>query len=295
MNFDNSYQIKCILNLLDPNYSGFKYDNINKIEDPLYYIEKPKKVIKFINSDYTIYKVKVPEIINKSDLYSIAKHYKYYNNSDSNILLIYKNEVLNEDNSSIESILENDKIRIIELRNYPDDSYYNLLSNKYDKDKMNIVFIFQTGLKANMVFSGYISVFEMCKAFYLRFGLENDYTYIFHSGNKLNYKDKSKLINSFLIEGSNLIVINCQKPPITFGKIVEVRISYTDKEINSWIFEIGLLNSVNCIIRKNESFYKRKVKKLMIRNRLINIEDQRCLSDIGINNNFNCLIEFELP
>ena len=53
---------------------------------------------------------------------------------------------------------------------------------------MNIVFIFQTGLKANMVFSGYISVFEMCTAFYLKFGLENDYTNIFIMGVNLIIK-----------------------------------------------------------------------------------------------------------
>ena len=143
MSYDNPNQIKNILNLLNPNYPGLKYDNINKIEDPLYYIKTVKKTLKFINSDYIIYKVRIPITITKYDLYTIAKLYKNNNQSSSDVLLIYQNKVLAQDESSIEFISEDEEIRIIEPRNYPDDLYYNFLIQT-NEPKFNIIFSLQS-------------------------------------------------------------------------------------------------------------------------------------------------------
>ena len=150
MSYDNPNQIKNILNLLNPNYPGLKYDNTNKIEDPLYYIKTVKKTLKFINSDYIIYKVRIPITINKYDLYTIAKLYKNNNQSNSDVLLIYQNKVLAQDESSIEFMSEDEEIRIIEPRNYPDDSYYNFLNQK-NGFKYNIIFYLQSGNKKNLI------------------------------------------------------------------------------------------------------------------------------------------------
>ena len=123
MNFDNPYQIKNLIYFLSLNY--VKLDITNNIEDPLYYIEEPKKIIKFINSDYKEYKVNIPKSITKFDLYSIAQKYKSFKNNlkylsgdYSNILLIYNNLILNRDETSIECIKENDIIIIVEPRNF---------------------------------------------------------------------------------------------------------------------------------------------------------------------------------
>ena len=136
MNYDNPNQIKFILNLIDPKFPGLKYNNINEVQDPLYYIKGHKITIKFINSDFIIYKVRIPKSISKFDLYTIAKLYKFHKNSNSDILLIYNNNILNNDESSIEFISENDEFRIVELRNYPDDSYYKFLNQKNIKKKI---------------------------------------------------------------------------------------------------------------------------------------------------------------
>lgn len=291
MDFDNPYQIKCILNLLEPNYPKLKYDDKNKIDDPLYYIKEPKILIKFINSDYTIYKVSIPMTITKYDLYTIAKLYKYYKYSSSDILLIHKNSILKDDETSIKCISENDEIRIIELRNYPDNTYYNLLNQRNTKAKKNIQFLFNSGKRNNMFFPEDTTISEMLKAFYLNFGLEKDYNILLYNSMKLNPND-NKRINTFQ-DGILIIVNQCKNQPYILGKSVEVHISYSDKEIYDWIFEIGLLNSVNYIIKKNESFYKSKIKKLMIEKKEINRKDESPLYKIGIKNNFHCYIEFE--
>jgi hypothetical protein len=135
MDFGNPNQIKNMINFLSLNYN--KLDISDNIEDPLYYIEEPKKMIKFINSDYKEYKVNIPLSITKYDLYSIAQKYKCFKNNKkhlsgnhSNILLINNNLILKRDKTSIDCINENDIIIIIEPRSFPDDSFYNSLQER---------------------------------------------------------------------------------------------------------------------------------------------------------------------
>jgi len=142
MNFDHPNQIKNIIYLLSLNYLKLNTsDNILlyfNLENPLYYIIEPKKIIRFINSDYKEYKVKIPLSITKYDLYSIAQNYKCFKNNNkhsntgnhSNILLIHNNLILNRNVTSIECINNNDVIIIIEPRNFPDDSYYKSLQKR---------------------------------------------------------------------------------------------------------------------------------------------------------------------
>jgi len=85
MNFDYPNQIKNLLYFLYLNYQLDKSDNI---EDPLYYINEPKKMIKFINSNYKEYKVNIPLSITKNDLYSIAQNYKCFKKIISILLVI---------------------------------------------------------------------------------------------------------------------------------------------------------------------------------------------------------------
>ena len=61
--FDEKLQIMYLINLLTPNFSMIKIDE--DIKDPLYYIKEEKKCIKFINSDFKLFNVKVPKSISK--------------------------------------------------------------------------------------------------------------------------------------------------------------------------------------------------------------------------------------
>ena len=175
MNFDYPNQIKNMIYFLSLNYQLDKSDNI---EDPLYYIDEPKKIIKFINSNYKEYIVNIPLLITKYDLYSIAQKYKCFINNikhtsgnHSNILLINNNLILNRDETSIECINENDIIIIIEPRNFPDDSYYKSLQERTEK-KGNIRFDFPTGIKIYRVFPDDIKIYEIYKSYNLEFGLD---------------------------------------------------------------------------------------------------------------------------
>ena len=165
VDFNDKYQIMNIMNRLNPNLSTLKQDN--EILDPLYYIKEPKKVVKFVNSDFKLFKVKIPSFIDKIDLYSIASIYKTKDISD--ILLISKNCIIEKDESSIDSILEGDLIIIIENIIYPDDSYYkSLLTKNNNSEIKNFVWKYLTSVSLN--FPSSITISQMKKAIYLKFG-----------------------------------------------------------------------------------------------------------------------------
>ena len=145
MNFENPIQIQYILNFLENKIDVCKYNN-EKVEDPLYYINEQKKIINFINSNYIIYKVSIPIKITKFDLYAIARNYQTNKFVCTDALLIYNGIILENDKSSIDSFSENDFIKIIDIRNYPDNSYFNTLESIW-KNKINFSFIFDNGKK----------------------------------------------------------------------------------------------------------------------------------------------------
>jgi hypothetical protein len=143
VDINDKYQIMNIMNRLNPNLSTLKQDN--EILDPLHYINKPKKVVKFVNSDFKLFNVKIPTFIDKIDLYSIASLYKSLEISD--ILLISNNCIIKEDESSLDFISEGDLIIIIENRIYPDDSYYkSLLINNNNSEIKNFIWKNSNGI-----------------------------------------------------------------------------------------------------------------------------------------------------
>ena len=132
----------------------------------------------------------------------------------------------------------------------------------------------------------------MIKALNLKFGLENNYIrFSYNAENLASYKDRA--IKDIIHDSDKVFVMEITNPPYTIGKTVMIDISYTDKNIEGWFFDIGLLNSVNMIIKKVESFHKRKVKKIILGGKELTRNEEKCLLEYGIKNNFNCLVEFE--
>ena len=242
MSFDYPYQIKNIIYLLSLNYH--KLDKSDNIEDPLYYIDESKKMIKFINSNYKEYKVKIPLSITKYDLYSIAQKYKCFKNNKkhlsgnhSNILLINNNLILNRDETSIETINNNDIIIIIEPRNFPDNSYYKSLQER-NETKGSIRFEFTSGRGAiNKVFHYGIKIYEIYKSINLEFWLDiNTYNLMLNGVLKINYQKNS----SYMFDGA--ILFNIIASPaclIWLGNFVIATIKY-NKSIGNSIISIGI-------------------------------------------------------
>ena len=135
MNYNETSQIKRLLNHLNPDYSNLK--EVNDIEDPLPHIKGKKKLIKFVNCHFEIYNVKFPVSIDKIDLYSIAMDYKTLKFNDK-FLLVYMNCILNKDGTPIDCISDGDIVIIIESNYYIDDTYFNLLIKNNQNGKKKI-------------------------------------------------------------------------------------------------------------------------------------------------------------
>ena len=254
-------------------------------------------MIKFINSDYKQYKVKIPLSITKYDLYSIAQKYKCFKKNNkhvtgnhSNILLMHNNLILNRDETSIEFINENDIIIIIEPRNFPDDSYYKSLQERTE-NKRQISFEFSSGKRIYRIFPYDIKIYEIYKSINLEFGFDINSYYLYANGKQLKINDQQEGSFSF---DSTITIFECNicNNRSLFGKIVMVKIIYNKK--NEQKESIGILNSIKhlkglILI----SLGWKKIKQIKIENKVLEEGVNRSLYSLGIKNDFNCFVEYE--
>ena len=275
---DNIYYRKINLN---KNYNnGFKNNELkDAVEDPLYYMNGPKKVLKFstiktLKNDSFI-KVKVPTSLTKSDLYSIARYYQdcYY----SNIILAYNNYLLKDDESSIEGIPENSVINIIEDVDYPDESFYNKIIEKYKNKKFNQIVFDLNSKKHSIALPENIKFDEMKKAVF----------------SKLHLNEKQfKLIRYATYSSYNYRIdeVGEMCRHVLFGKKIKAFFMYKNKEMN---VNIGTLNSIKNLIRNiNNTLGDKKAIRIGIGINRFGKNDEKSLSSIGINKDFKCSLEF---
>ena len=275
---DNIYYRKINLN---KNYNnGFKNNELkDAVEDPLHYMNGPKKVLKFstiktLKNDSFI-KVKVPTSLTKSDLYSIARYYQdcYY----SNIILAYNNYLLKEDESSIEGIPENSVINIIEDVDYPDESYYNKILEKYKNKKFNQIVFDLNSKKHSIALPENIKFDEMKKAVF----------------SKLHLNEKQfKLIRYATYSSYNYRIdeVGEMCRHVLFGKKIKAFFMYKNKEMN---VNIGTLNSIKSLILNiNNTLGDKKAIRIGIGMNKFGKNDEKSLSSVGINKDFKCSLEF---
>jgi hypothetical protein len=225
MNYGNPKQIEGLITHLT--YSS---SEILDIKEPLSYIEGPTVTMNFIfrsGGDYYVSKYKLPKSISKFELYTIIME-KYFITND--FILVYKETILDRDDSNLETFSDNDNISIIKDVYYPDDSYYNLLSKKTG-EKINILFSSTSGLKFNMIFPQSVKIGELVKAFYIKFGIDDKKYYLISGGTKLSQDDNMSLVENRLIDCSSVTIspkdhlISGRMIPY-FGKIIIAKVKF---------------------------------------------------------------------
>ena len=291
VDINKKVQIMNIINRLNPDISSLKKEN--EILDPLYYVHEPKKLINFINSDFNLFTVKVPNSLTKLDLYSIARLYKYRKKSE--ILLIHKNYIIDEDESSIDFITQNDYVIIIENRTYPDSSFYeSLIKNNPCTDSTYMISVNVASDKRVKYFEfpSNITIFQMKKALNLEFGFckrdkifwmednENKYLkeiFIKPEGNYIRYEEAKCCYNN-----------------VFYGKIINVEIEFIKNAKHfKFIVVIGQLDSNKILVEKIQNLSLYKVKKIIYDNKTLNIKDEMSIKSLGIKNGSVCFVEFQ--
>ena len=157
---------------------------------------------------------------------------------------------------------------------------------------MNIIISLNSGRSVNFVLPKNTTISEMIKAFNLAYGLENKYNKLLYNAKTLQLNDNRK-IGDVIKNLEKIVSFRISDFPYVIGKSVVVHISYTEKNIEHWIFDIGLLNSIKYIINKVESFHNRKVEKIFVIGKVFDRNEDKCLSQIGIKDNFDCLVKFQ--
>ena len=283
MNFNEKIQIMNLINHLNPNLSAIK----EKHDNPLTYIKEEKINIKFINRKKVLYNVQIPVSINKNDLYSIAEKYKSFNYT--NFLLVHNNSILDRDESSIKLISNDDTIIIVEDRYYQDNSYYNsLIKNNNFEDMINIRL--SGSINDSLYFPLDITFSEMLKTIYFKFDRDNRDFFIDYYCEKVNDKIKE-------IFGNKKVVYITVRDA---GGILSGFRSKYGKEINLYFhnynIQIGILNSNKQLIKIIDCLeydYTKKVRKLYIEGKELNIEEEKSLLSFGIKEDCsNCKVEF---
>ena len=312
MDYHQMSQIKLLNKHLGPDFKGFRL--IDR-ENEFSYIKDNKKLIYFISSGFNIIKTRIPNLITKSELYSIAKLFKDL--SRTNILLIYSEKILENNESSIEEISEGGNIIIIEDRYYQDDEYFITTKEKNIRNndkKMNIILKDETKVFVNEIIKD-ISLFELgnigkfwtrflilspdlcfselLEQIYLIYGsnpkdlrvIGNDGTFINFDNHKKNMK-----IGDFLRDGDLISIYNSEIPILGCDILGKELIAKAGNNIQ---IKVGRLNSTNVLFCIDHGFkyFKKKLKSVTIKNKIIKCDEDNSFYSLGLNDNFECILD----
>ena len=220
-------------------------------------------------------------------MYSIAQTKKIFHLT--NILLIHNNKILNKDDSSIDEIIDNDYVVIIENKLYPDNSSYIYLKNKYlHNDIINLRIDFDNGTKRIYNLSKEITIKEFLNMVIKDNGLfEKNIRFIYDS-KIMNINSLQKIKESELICGSH---ISCnfsnQEQNFYCGKVLKGKTKIKNKSIT---INIGTLNRINCLFNE---LSENRIIKITIGNIQLNKDSDNCLFLYGIKENFYFTCETE--
>ena len=206
--------------------------------------------------------------------------------------MIYKDDILEDDESNIDDIPDGTTIEIynkINDQSHTKNLYYHYLLEKYKNcSKINFICSF-CGEKLYFTFPSDISISQMIKAMKFDFSSKNDIKIFYNS--QLLKNDNSKLSEKF----NKLVTLDViEENPIQCGfpprKIIQVIILVKDKNIVK-TGNITRFNSIQTLIFDIELKIKSKIKKLWIEDKEINLNDEKTISSLGIKDNFICVVE----
>jgi hypothetical protein len=250
-------------------------------------------------------KILIPSFINKNELYIIANKFKAHEFSD--IELYLKDNFLENDESSIECILNGDIIRIKEELDL--DFFYikNLINNfyKYSK-KIKIKFIYYFAMKNREIIlkiPSQITIKQLIEACMIKirmpFKYKNQIIFFDSFNNILFYEDYNLIINRGIY--NNSIIKGCRidtdnNNDNIKGLKLDVRI--LDNKNNIIInMKIGSLDQIKTFYNNLELQIVGKFNKILTKVIIFpeNIEltdyDERVFSQIGIRKDFICYME----
>jgi len=271
-------------------------------EDIYPYIKDPKKEIIFVTSDLKKKRVLIPESLRKNELYYTSERFRCHQYSE--IKLLHNTEILDNDDTSIECISNQDIIKINESLDV-DTSFYESLLLKYkNSDGISIHLNKSDGIKIVRYFPSDLTVLDMMKVFLSIMKIPFKYLYsdcsFLYFGENLIKKKNEFLKNLF----PNGVTINYYElnnkiggdPFINLriGKILNLNLNSDNRYLKS---SIGTLAQIKEFYKGVELFniwshIDKGIDKVILNPGNIEIDknDERIFSAIGIRNDFECKV-----
>ena len=257
-------------------------------------LKRKKKLITFINSDNNRYYIKIPVIISKFDLYSIASNYKAL--PYSNIILSYKNIWIKNEESSIEEIPNGAEINIIEERYIPNNIYSESLLKKYGNNDIAYFYLeLSNGKKQALNLPRNALVSEVVKTIYFKFGADEKNLKLLSNGKDMRINDKRKIKDIYNGNLINITIIFYEKPPRVFGKRLfgNLIAQFKGQQSVTIPIDTGSLESTTSLFQKVSCMCCANIKKLYLNNVELIYKDEKCLLSMGIKDNFSLKAKME--
>ena len=270
---------KALVNFED-NEPGFKTFNswLNSLTDP-------KKKLYISNTEQKK-EILVPIYFTKNDLYTYLGYYE-------DIIILYNNNILSNDETSIDDIPSNSTILLFKRPNiytYRTSLLYKYLVSLYPNDfLLNInCNIPRSGMK-NFIFPSNAPLSLTLKFISNILELNNE-TYFLYNSKKIDINDSTKIKNFFNYNNPVLTIVqfNYLKTAEMFGgKEIKVTMFLKKEET----FKFKTMHKYMPIYHLYDDFEKGEANKIFINGLLISKDDHRSLASLGINSDFGCVVE----
>ena len=246
----------------------------------------PKKILNLRDS-YREYNIFVPIYLNKKELYESLTGILSMKLS----ALIYNNNVLEYDDSSIDDIEEGGDLFIL----YKGESYEDYLNKAYKSDQKIGIGV-SSNTPHNMVLPAEVSVSKMFKAILIRYDMfpyNDNYKncMLIYNAEKMDFNDQRKIIDVFRpgivrLYLSSPFLLGFQMLKIDITAIVFERKREIIKEIKCNKFQ-----PLRDLFAKIENIFEFQIDKILIGNNEINKNTEKSFASIKVNDKIFCNIE----
>jgi len=295
MNMMNLMNMMNMMNMANKMNQMIQAQKKNIMNDDIFPEIKEDKInIILILHNNTRQNIKIPSSLRKNELYFVAERFQILKYSD--IKLYYKNQLLANDESTIEFISNGDSISMNEILDVDLNYYNSLISKNSSKDLYNVT-LETSSKKINRAFPKNATIEEIIKSFLsimrIPFKLYLKDYYIRYGHWVLHLEDKNVLYENI----SNVLLNFCEvEKRKCHGKLLSVTIK-NGNDILTKEFAAGTLEQI-------KNFYEGIKSKLYTNNYKLmgnpiivpgeielKQDDERTLSSIGIRENFICKVK----